>query len=180
MRIEHADALHRPLDASVIAGNVPFHLTTPILRRLLQQASWQHAVLLTQWEVARERASVGGSTLLTAQSAPWFEFSLHGRVPAHAFRPRPAVDGGILAITRRGAPLVSTAHQRSYRRFVGEVFTARGRGMAAVLATVARTSRPSAPRRLAAARIDADALPRDLDARAWAREHGDTIMTCDP
>lgn len=168
VRIEHADALRHPLDAPVIAGNVPFHLTTPILRRLLHRPSWLEAVLLTQWEVARKRAGVGGGTLLTAQAAPWFEFGLHGRIASHAFRPAPSVDGGILSISRRGSPLVPLSQRRAYERFVGNVFTARGRGMAGVLATVCRSSRPAARRRLDEARINADTLPRDLFPHQWA------------
>ena len=84
VRVGHADALKHPLDAAVIVGNIPFHLTTPILRRLLTAPGWLDAVLLTQWEVARKRAGVGGGTMMTAQSGPWFEFALHGRVPARA------------------------------------------------------------------------------------------------
>ncbi|MDR6198746.1 23S rRNA (adenine-N6)-dimethyltransferase [Microbacterium sp. SORGH_AS428] len=169
VRVERADVLRHPLDAPVIAGNLPFHLTTPIMRRLLQRPSWQHAVLLTQWEVARKRAGVGGGTLLSAQSAPWFAFTLHGRVPARAFRPMPSVDGGILAIARRRSPLVPDADRRAYERFVGDVFTARGRGIAAVLAAAARMPRPAARGRLDSAGIRPDALPRDLNAQEWAR-----------
>lgn len=168
VRIEHADALRHPLDAPVIAGNIPFHLTTPILRRLLQRSAWRHAILLTQWEVARKRAGVGGGTLLTAQAAPWFEFALHGRVPAHAFRPAPSVDGGILSITRRGSPLVPLGDRRAYERFVGDVFSARGRGMAAIASTVMRMPKGEARRRLADARVAPDALPRDLAPTQWA------------
>jgi 23S rRNA (adenine-N6)-dimethyltransferase len=168
IRAEHADALRHPLDSPVIAGNIPFHLTTPILRRLLQRPGWRDAVLLTQWEVARKRAGIGGGTLLTAQATPWFVFALHGRVPSHAFRPAPSVDGGILSIARRGTPLVPVAQRRDYERFVGDVFTARGRGMAAILATVGRSSRPAARRWLDRARIDGDALPRDLGPQQWA------------
>ncbi|MCC4249763.1 MULTISPECIES: 23S ribosomal RNA methyltransferase Erm [Microbacterium] len=168
VHVEHADALRHPLDAPVIAGNIPFHLTTPILRRLLQRPGWRDAVLLTQWEVARKRAGVGGGTLMTAQAAPWFAFTLHGRVPSHAFRPAPSVDGGILSITRRGSPLVPLAHRRAYERFVGEVFTAKGRGMGSILATVRRCSRPAAKRHLTQAGVGADALPRDLGPQQWA------------
>lgn len=168
VRVEHADVLRHPFDAPVIAGNVPFHLTTPILRRLLQRPAWRDAVLLTQWEVARKRAGVGGGTLLTAQAAPWFEFALHGRVPARAFRPMPSVDGGILSITRRGSPLVPLAERRAYERFVGDVFTARGRGMAAILSTVKRMPRPAARRVLDSAGVEGDSLPRDLSARQWS------------
>jgi 23S rRNA (adenine-N6)-dimethyltransferase len=168
VHVERADALRHPLNAPVIAGNIPFHLTTPILRRLLRRPGWRDAVLLTQWEVARKRAGVGGGTLLTAQAAPWFEFALHGRVPSHAFRPAPNVDGGILSITRRGSPLVPLVHRRAYEHFVGDVFTARGRGMAAILATVRNTSRPAAKRHLIQAGIGTDVLPRDLSSRQWA------------
>ncbi|MEW1834226.1 23S ribosomal RNA methyltransferase Erm [Microbacterium sp. NPDC079995] len=168
VRVAHADALRHPLDAAVIAGNVPFHLTTPILRRLLQRPVWRDAVLLTQWEVARKRAGVGGGTLLTAQAAPWFEFALHGRVPARAFRPMPSVDGGILSVTRRGSPLVPLAERRAYERFVGDVFTARGRGMAAILSTAGRMPRPAARRVLDRVGIEHDSLPRDLSAHQWS------------
>ena len=168
VRIEQADALRHPLDAPVIAGNIPFHLTTPILRRLLQRPTWRHAIVLTQWEVARKRAGVGGGTLLTAQSAPWFVFALRGRVPAHAFRPKPGVDGGILSISRRASPLVSVGDRRAYERFVGQVFAARGRGMAGVLATVTGMPRAAVRRVSAIADIPADALPRDLRAEHWA------------
>nr|WP_205628036.1 rRNA adenine N-6-methyltransferase family protein [Acidipropionibacterium acidipropionici] len=84
---------HRPMPsitrftAPVIVGNIPFHLTTPLLRRLLNTRTWSDAILLTQWEVARKRAAVGGSTLMTAQSAPWFSFHLHARVPSWGFTP---------------------------------------------------------------------------------------------
>ena len=84
VKINHADALTVPLDHPVIVGNIPFHLTTPILRRLLRVGTWTQAVLLTQWEVARKRCGIGGSTMLTAQTAPWFTFTLHGRVPSAA------------------------------------------------------------------------------------------------
>ncbi|WP_370430641.1 rRNA adenine N-6-methyltransferase family protein [Blastococcus sp. Marseille-P5729] len=74
----------------MIVGNIPFHLTTPLLRRLLNTRTWSGAILLTQWEVARKHAAVGGSTLMTAQSAPWFSFHLHARLPSRGFTPRPS------------------------------------------------------------------------------------------
>jgi 23S rRNA (adenine-N6)-dimethyltransferase len=69
--VVHDDALRTPLDRPVVVGNLPFHLTTPILRRLLADGGWAEAILLTQWEVARKRAGVGGRTMLTAQTVPW-------------------------------------------------------------------------------------------------------------
>ncbi|MFC4554016.1 23S ribosomal RNA methyltransferase Erm [Georgenia faecalis] len=168
VRVEHADVLRYPLDASVVAGNVPFHLTTPILRRLLTHGEWHRAVLLTQWEVARKRAGVGGRTMMTAQTAPWFEFTLEGRVAARWFTPVPSVDGGLLGITRRGSPLVPAAEREAYERFVRAVFTGAGGRLGRIVQRAARVDGRRAEAALAGARIDPRALPRDLDAADWA------------
>jgi 23S rRNA (adenine-N6)-dimethyltransferase len=169
VRVLRADALQHPLDQPVIVGNVPYHLTTPILRRLLAREEWQHAVLLTQWEVARKRAGVGGGTMMTAAAAPWFEFSLHGRVPARHFSPMPSVDGGILRIRRRGAPLVHPGERVAYERFVRDLFTGRGSGLAALVQHGCGVPRARARSALSEAGIAADGLPRDLGAEQWAR-----------
>nr|WP_227012823.1 rRNA adenine N(6)-methyltransferase family protein [Pseudonocardia sp. EC080610-09] len=105
--VRHGDLVREPLGRAVdVVSNVPYALTTPLLRRLLAAPRWGHALLLLQWEVARKRAAVGGTTALTARWWPWYEFRLHGRVPARSFRPVPSVDGGILEIARRDRPLV--------------------------------------------------------------------------
>jgi 23S rRNA (adenine-N6)-dimethyltransferase len=61
-RVVGADFLHYrlPRTPHVIVGNLPFHLTTAMLRRLLHGPGWTDAMLLVQWEVARRRAAVGG------------------------------------------------------------------------------------------------------------------------
>ena len=166
--VHQADALTHPLDRPVIVGNVPYHLTTPILRRLLASREWQEAILLTQWEVARKRAGVGGSTLMTAQSAPWFRFELHGRVPAHGFRPRPGVDGGLLRIVRRDVPLVPLRDRRGYERFVSAVFTGRGGRLARILERAAPATRAEVARGIRAAQVPPHALPRDIVPEQWA------------
>lgn len=168
VHLEIADATHHPLLADVVVGNIPFHLTTPILRRLLSTARWNEAVLLTQWEVARKRAGVGGGTMMTAQSAPWFEFSLEGRVPARGFSPQPSVDGGLLAITRRGSPLVPSSERRAYEAFVRAMFTGRGSGLPGVVADAARVSTRAASRAVSAAGATDRRLPRDLRPEHWA------------
>lgn len=168
VRVEHIDVLRHPLDQPVIVGNIPYHLTTPILRRLLARGRWQHAILLTQWEVARKRAGVGGRTMMTAQAAPWFEFALHGRVPARGFRPVPSVDGGLLSVRRRPSPLIPLAQRSAYERFVRDVFTATGRGLPLMLSGATGLQRRAAKAAVARAGIPDDRLPRDLDERQWS------------
>lgn len=164
-----ADVLRMPLPAHphVVVGNLPFHLTTAILRRLLAHDAWTEAVLLVQWEVARRRAGVGGATLLTAQWWPWVEFRMVRRVPARAFRPAPGVDGGIVHAIRRRVPLVPTRDRRAYQAFAARVFTGPGRGLREILR---RTGMP--PRAVDAwlrhEGLPASTLPRSLRAEHWA------------
>ncbi|MFB6610799.1 23S ribosomal RNA methyltransferase Erm [Agromyces sp. NPDC056379] len=169
--IVEADALawRYPTAPHAVVGNVPFHLTTAIMRSLLPRGHWTDAILLTQWEVARRRCGVGGSSLLTAQWDPWFSFRLHDRVPARAFKPAPSVDGGVFTIERRREPLVSTADTAAYQAFVAEVYRGKGRGLAQILR---RTSRPVSAERtrslLASVGVTADVLPSRLTGPQWA------------
>lgn len=162
-----ADFLRHPLPRSphVVVGNLPFHLTTATLRRLLHGRGWTTAVLVVQWEVARRRAAVGGATMMTAQWWPWFEFALARKIPASSFRPRPAVDAGLLTITRRNRPLVDPADRVQYQTLVHRVFTGRGRGMAQILQ---RLPTPVPQNWLRANGVAPTALPRQLSAAQWA------------
>lgn len=168
VRIRQGDILrHAPPPGSVVVSNIPFHLTTPVLRHLLGATDWRHAILITQWEVARKRAGVGGATQLTAQWWPWYEFRLDRRIPACAFRPVPSVDGGLLTIDRPDDPRLPPGHRKAYQAWVARVFSSRGRGLREILV------RNGVPRRVASGITEATSrrrrtpLPRDLSAGDW-------------
>lgn len=170
VRVEQADflAYRLPPTPHVLVGNLPFHHTTAILRRILHAPGWTDAVLLVQWEVARRRAGVGNSTMMTAQWSPWFTFGLAGRVPAHAFTPRPGVDGGILKIRREPSPGIPLSERGRFHGLVHRVYTGRGRGLAQILArTTALGSTGDAARWLATHGIERAALPKAMTPTAW-------------
>jgi 23S rRNA (adenine-N6)-dimethyltransferase len=152
-----------------IVANVPFSLTTPLLRRLVGQEHWHTAVLVLQWEVARKRAGVGGTTMFTASWWPWYEFSLCGRVPAAAFVPPPSVDGGILLVRRRAVPLVRASERRPYQDLIRVAFTGSGRGLPGILH--GRLPQRAIRDWIAAAAIGPRALPRDVPAGQWTSLH---------
>jgi 23S rRNA (adenine-N6)-dimethyltransferase len=165
VRVVRTDMLRFRPDVPNVVSNVPFGITTPVLRHLLGQRAWSTAVLLLQWEVARKRAAVGGTTLLTASWWPWYEFGLAGRVPASAFRPRPSVDGGILVIRRRAVPLVPPAERGAYQRLVREAF--RGDRL---LPAIGRML-PAPQRWLTAQGLTRWTRPSELTAASWAALH---------
>ncbi|GEK81566.1 23S ribosomal RNA methyltransferase Erm [Agrococcus baldri] len=170
VRVEHADALAHRFEPHphVVVSNLPFHITTAMLRRLLVAPGWTDAVLIAQWEVARRRAGVGGATQLTAQAAPWFEFALARRIPRQAYRPMPQVDGGLFTVHRRAQPLVPLAERRAYAALVARVFGSGGHGLARIL-PAARVLPPRAAKRWLRDRGHAaGGLPRDLAPEDWA------------
>jgi 23S rRNA (adenine-N6)-dimethyltransferase len=168
--VVHGDFLQYrlPRVPHVVVGNLPFHHTTAMLRRLLHAEHWTASVLLVQWEVARRRAAVGGATMMTAQWWPWYEFALVGRVPASAFTPRPSVDAGLMTIMRRPDPLLPIDQRRRYSKFVHAVFTSKGRGLHQIVPRVATPpARAATIQWLARQKIPGTPLPRDLSANQW-------------
>jgi len=167
--VRHADATRLPVPppTRVVVGNLPFHVTTPLLRSLLRAPHWRTGVLLVQWEVARKRAAVGGATLMTAQSAPWFSTRLDLRVPARAFRPVPSVDAGVLCLERRPDPLVPMRQRAAYEQLCRGIFSGRGRGLRQVLLRAGVPARV-ADAWLATSGCRATDLPRDVPPEAWA------------
>src|SRR5262249_36216445 len=122
VRVVNADFLSCPLPTRPfrVIGSLPFGGTTDILRRLLDDPGvpLKRADIVVQWEVARKRAAVPPTTLLSSVWAPWWEFRVGRRTPATEFRPIPHVDAGMLVVTRRDHPLLPPAMAASWAGFV--------------------------------------------------------------
>jgi 23S rRNA (adenine-N6)-dimethyltransferase len=155
-----------PTTPYTLVSNIPFHITTPVLRRILPMREWGTAILITQWEVARKRAGVGGATQLTAQWWPWYDFILQQRIPSTAFWPRPSVDAGLLVIRRREAPLLD-GDRHDYQQWVRRVFTGRGRGLPEILTRGGGLPAPAARKWCAEQHFTYRTLPKNLKAEQW-------------
>jgi 23S rRNA (adenine-N6)-dimethyltransferase len=166
--VAEADVLTAPLPAEPfrVVANIPFGITTKILRRLLDgESGLTRADVIVQAEVARKRGTGGRGTLLNACWEPWFEFGTGARIPAVAFRPRPRVDAAILIVVRRDPPLLDPALRRDYTAFVTAAFEGARPTVASALARTLPRSR-FAP--LAAELgFGVAALPSQLDVTQW-------------
>lgn len=168
--VRHDDLLTTPLPRSphVIVANLPFHLTTAALRRLLSEPAWTRAALIVQWEVARRRAGIGGASLLTVSWWPWFDFAVHRRISSTAFRPRPAVDAALLVIDRRSVPLVPHKERLQFQRWAAAIFAVPGDAVTAI-ARVERLTRRRARERCVRLEIDPSRPVSRITAHQWAR-----------
>ncbi|MEA2579719.1 MAG: rRNA (adenine-N6)-dimethyltransferase [Actinomycetota bacterium] len=106
-----------------VFGNVPFAITTSVLRRLLDDPSGplQRADLIVQAEVAEKRTAARRSSQLSLGWGPWWSVSTARRISRAAFAPPPTVDAAMLVIERRRVPLLDPAERSAY---LGELHSA--------------------------------------------------------
>ncbi|GAB3944876.1 ErmE/ErmH/ErmO/ErmR family 23S rRNA (adenine(2058)-N(6))-methyltransferase [Micromonospora vulcania] len=127
-------AAEPPPEPFAVVGNIPWSLTSAVVRWCLAAPRLRSATLLTQLEYARRRGGdYGRWTRLTVATWPEVGWRLAGRVPRTAFRPVPTVDGGILRIERRAEPLLAPDALPAYRRLVTVGFEGVGGSLAASL-----------------------------------------------
>jgi 16S rRNA (adenine1518-N6/adenine1519-N6)-dimethyltransferase len=95
-----------PAGRVAVAGNIPYHLTGPILFSLLDQAdAVSRAVLLVQREVAERLAAAPGTKdwgLLSVLLGQRGEVEIDRVVPRGAFHPPPRVDSAVVRIDLHG------------------------------------------------------------------------------
>ncbi|MCG3205179.1 MAG: Ribosomal RNA small subunit methyltransferase A [Elusimicrobia bacterium] len=93
-----------------VVGNLPYNLTSPILRRLSDWKGWETATLMVQKEVAERlcaapaTSAYGALTVgmgLTCQIGFVFELS------EKSFSPPPKVKSAVVKLIRRASPLTS-------------------------------------------------------------------------
>ncbi len=169
VEVVHANALHVPLPTEPfrVFGNLPFAFGTRILRRLLDDPSsnlWRVDALL-QLEMARKRAQLVPSTLLSMGWQPWWEFRLVRRVHRTAFEPVPSVDAAMLSITRHDRPLLSASLRVPFVAMVARGFDAAATPVAVTFRR--RLARPVWHGIAADRGLPRDARPADLDVTDW-------------
>ena len=152
-------------DDFVLAGNVPYYITTPILFHALERPRPRRAVYLVQREVAdRVVAPPGGKEYgalsVNVQAVARAEILL--RVPPGAFVPPPKVDSAVLRVTPLGDPVVAAGEESGFRAFVQQLFTMRRKQMRRVLRSVAALDSERAEAVLAASGVDPDVRPETL------------------
>ncbi|HUF65209.1 MAG TPA: 16S rRNA (adenine(1518)-N(6)/adenine(1519)-N(6))-dimethyltransferase RsmA [Gemmatimonadaceae bacterium] len=123
----------------VLAGNVPYYITTPILFQSLKSPQPLRSVFLVQREVAERIVappdSEGYGALsvnVQALARPELLFT----VPAAAFRPAPAVESAVIRLTPREEPLVAPGQSRAFQKFVQALFGMRRKQLQRVLRSV--------------------------------------------
>jgi 16S rRNA (adenine1518-N6/adenine1519-N6)-dimethyltransferase len=151
--VHHRDVLDAPLaefagtDDFLVAGNVPYYITTPILFHALRTPRARRAVFLVQREVADRVVAAPGSDAYGALSA---------NIQA------------LIRVEPRPDPVVSDAEQRDFAEFVIAAFGMRRKQMRRVLRTMRGITPEAAERALGEAGVLPDVRPEVLGPTEFA------------
>jgi 16S rRNA (adenine1518-N6/adenine1519-N6)-dimethyltransferase len=93
----------------LVVANIPYYITSAIIRRLLSTENRPKRIVLTiQYEVAKRICSIPGNLSLLALSVQVFgNPRLQARIPAGAFYPPPNVDSAIIRIDLFSEPVIA-------------------------------------------------------------------------
>jgi 16S rRNA (adenine1518-N6/adenine1519-N6)-dimethyltransferase len=167
LHVVHGDALGDALEAALgsppakVVANLPYHVATPILFRLVDAAVPPARMsLMFQMEVAERIVAAGatrafGSLALGCQVR--FAVSVALRLPPEAFHPAPKVHSAVVRFVRRDVPLATPEVEACMRGLARIAFQQRRKMLRATLgkqvasfdqlieaAGVAPTARPEA------------------------------------
>jgi len=124
LRIDLASQL-RLLDGYKVVANIPYYITSAVIRHLLEASARPRLIVLTvQREVAERMVAQPDDMNLLAVSVQFYSRpSLVARVPAGAFFPRPDVDSEIVRLDVHAAPAVAVADVEQFFRVVKAGFS---------------------------------------------------------
>ena len=149
----------------VVAGNVPYYITTPIVFHVLRAPYPRHMVFLVQLEVAERIVAAPGSRTYGALSVnvqAVAKAEIIRQVPASAFSPPPKVTSAVVRITPRSDPIVGVEDAVRFRGFVQGLFSMRRKQIGNVLRSVSVLGTDEIAQVLDNLGIDSRARPETL------------------
>ena len=165
------EARARGADRYLLAGNIPYHLTSPILLRLPGLPGCRRAAIMLQREVGERILASPGSRncgILTVFLGSYLGMRRVARVRPGAFRPRPGVESVVLAFEPLASP-TGPADREGFLLLLKGVFSQRRKMLRTALAGPAGTLDASIVEELGrAAGVDLQKRPEALVLEEWA------------
>lgn len=127
--VQHGDALKIPFPETPykIFANIPFHLSSPIVQRFINNPQApQAAYLITQKQFARKLEATNArqfTSQLGMILGAEYSVKIIKNLKKTDFIPRPAVDTVCVELIKRKEPLIPQKDLDSYARFTQECFS---------------------------------------------------------
>lgn len=156
----------------IIAGNIPYSITSPLLAKALAPPLPAAITFLVQREVADRVVAVPGGKDYGALSIGIQAVAAATRlfpVSRAAFKPAPKVDSSVLQLVPHVEPLVPPAEMADFRRLVTSIFSYRRKRMVRAMREALDCSAAEAGMLLELTDIDGDARPEQVTVGAFVR-----------
>lgn len=119
-KIIHQDIMkiHLPKEKFIVVSNIPYSITTPIMKKLLNKPSsgFQYGVIVMEKGAAKRFTSKSVKDYYVLSWRMWFEICYVKSISRNNFSPPPKVDSAIITITRKKEPLIPNKY---YSVFLG-------------------------------------------------------------
>ncbi len=153
-----------PSESYKVFANIPFHLSSPILRKLVETGHPPQAIYLIVQKQFADKLLINTDKFtgqLGAYIAPWFTVRIRKRLLRTDFWPNPNVDTVLVEVKIRDEPLLSREKRINYRQFIEDCFS--------TPKLFQKTSRQEAG-------IPLDIKPSQLTARQWVDLYLKTLV----
>jgi 16S rRNA (adenine1518-N6/adenine1519-N6)-dimethyltransferase len=153
----------------IVVANVPYYITSAIVRHVLEQPSRPRRLVLTmQLEVAQKMIARPGEMSLLSVSAQFYgQVRIVARFPPAVFYPRPDVDSAVIRLDVADQPVVNT-DETVFFRVARAGFSQKRKQIKNSLASGLNLSAAETQALLEKAGIDPQRRPETLTLEEWA------------
>lgn len=172
----HGDILEIDLAALVgespyvVVANLPYYITSAILRRLLEAPPRPKRLIITVQREVAERliAEPGDMSLLAVSVQLYGQPQIAMRLNPAAFWPRPDVESAVMRIDIEGRPRVDLPDEKLFFRVVRAGFGQKRKQLRNALSTGLHLSKTQVDEWLGQAEIDPQRRAETLSLEEWA------------
>ena len=161
-----------------VAANIPYYLTSPLIRILLESSNRpSHIGLLIQKEVAERIVAMPGAMSVLSVSVQYYaDVSLGSIVPAALFDPPPKVDSQIISIIPKASPSFE-ADIDVFFRLVRAGFSEKRKKLTNALAGGLQLDKGETKSLLDSAKLDQSVRAQELSLADWERLYKSYVTT---
>ena len=158
-----------PVSDYLVIANIPYYITSALLRHLLETAPRPHRVVLTVQKEVAERicATPGDLSLLALSVQVYGEPRVTAKIPAGAFYPAPKVDSAVVRIDMYAAPVIPYALLNTFFALAKAGFSQRRKMIRNSLSAGMKKSPAEIEETLRAAGIDPGRRAETLSLAEW-------------
>ncbi|MEW5938595.1 MAG: 16S rRNA (adenine(1518)-N(6)/adenine(1519)-N(6))-dimethyltransferase RsmA [Chloroflexota bacterium] len=175
IQIIHADILDLdpaeiiPVPDYLVVANIPYYITSALLRHLLETSPRPRRVVLTVQKEVAERvcAKPGDMSLLALSVQVYGEPRVAAKIPAGAFHPAPKVDSAVVRIDLFPAPFIPAAQLDAFFDLARAGFSQRRKTLRNSLSAGTKKSPAKIEETLRAAGIDPKRRAETLSLEEW-------------